>query len=104
MSEPRLGIMIGFQHTTVLQSRGLNSAILFAPQFLFDSLGPDRVFGSDVVQKPASILVQCRVFRVGPERHVFNVGNVGVYLGHFIVLALGGGERRREIERHEIIV
>lgn len=104
MSEPCLGITIGFQRTTVLQSRGLNGAILFAPRFFFDSIGPDRVFGSDVFQKPASILVQCRVFRVGPERHVFDLGNFGVYLGHLIVLALGGGERRREIERHEIIV
>jgi hypothetical protein len=104
MSEPHLGITIEFQHTTVLQSRGLDSAILFAPRFFFGCIGPDRVFGCDVVQKPASILIQCRVFRVGPDRHVFNYRNSGVDLGHLIVLALGSGERRREIERHKIII
>lgn len=104
MSEPCLGIAIEFQHTTVLQSRGLNGTILFAPRFVFGCIGPDRVFGCDIVQKSPSILVQCRVLRVGPDRHVFNLGNVGVDLGHFIVLALRGGERRREIERHKIIV
>lgn len=67
-------------------------------------MGPDRVFGRDVFQKPASILVQCRVFCVGPDRHVFNLGNFGVDLGHLVVLALGGGERRREIQRHKIVV
>lgn len=77
---------------------------MFRPRFAFGLIGPDCVFGGDIFQEPASVLVQCRILRVGPQRHVFDFGNFGVYLGHLIILARGRGEGRGEIERHEIIV